>query len=85
MQTGSPWRDLPPVFGPWQTVWKRHRRYVADGTWDRMPTALLALADSTGNLDGRFHDRAGASAPCRRPAPGTTNWPSPTAPESFWP
>jgi len=27
-RTGIPWRDLPrDVFGPWQTVWKRHRRY----------------------------------------------------------
>lgn len=25
--------DLPrQVFGPWQTVWKRHRRYAEDGT-----------------------------------------------------
>ena len=23
-------------FGPWQTVWKRHRRYSADGTWDEI-------------------------------------------------
>ncbi|WP_197040030.1 transposase, partial [Nocardia sp. NRRL WC-3656] len=46
-----PWRDLPEVFGPWQTVWKRHRRYATDGTWDRVLTALLALADTTGDLD----------------------------------
>jgi transposase len=30
-----PWRDLPPHFGPWQSVWERHRRYSADGTWDK--------------------------------------------------
>src|SRR5262245_19793626 len=51
LRTSLPWRDLPEVFGPWQTVWKRHRRYAADGTWDRVLTALVALADSTGNLD----------------------------------
>ncbi|MGY2087940.1 IS5 family transposase [Nocardia gipuzkoensis] len=33
LRTSSPWRDLPQEFGPWQTVWKRHRRYAADGTW----------------------------------------------------
>ncbi|WP_433724420.1 hypothetical protein ACQP0C_27260 [Nocardia sp. CA-129566] len=32
-------------------MWKRHRRYVADGTWDRVLTALVALADTTGDLD----------------------------------
>ena len=51
LRVGGPWRDLPEVFGPWQTVWKRHRRYAADGTWDRVWTALLALADATGDLD----------------------------------
>ncbi|WP_428846814.1 IS5 family transposase [Nocardia terpenica] len=51
LRTGLPWRDLPEHFGPWQTVWKRHRRYAADGTWDRVLTAVLALADTTGNLD----------------------------------
>ncbi len=51
LRTGVPWRDLPEVFGPWQTVWKRHRRYAADGTWDRVLTALLALADASGDLD----------------------------------
>src|SRR5680860_1424782 len=24
---GIAWRDLPGSFGPWQTVWKRHRRF----------------------------------------------------------
>ncbi|MFE3001808.1 transposase [Nocardia sp. NPDC059246] len=51
LRTSLPWRDLPAHFGPWQTVWKRHRRYAADGTWDRVPTALVALADTTGDLD----------------------------------
>lgn len=51
LRTSVPWRDLPEHFGPWQTVWKRHRRYAADGTWDRVLTALVALADTTGDLD----------------------------------
>ncbi len=38
-RTGIPWRDLPrEEYGPWQTVWKRHRRYSADGTWDTILT-----------------------------------------------
>jgi transposase len=51
-RTGIPWRDLPRLqFGPWQTVWKRHRRYAADGTWDRVLADLLAEADARGELD----------------------------------
>jgi len=48
---GLAWRDLPPSFGPWQTVWKRHRRFSADGTWDRIHQALLAQAEQAGEVD----------------------------------
>ncbi len=27
-RTGSPWRDLPPEFGKWNTVFKRFRDWV---------------------------------------------------------
>lgn len=50
-RTGIAWRDLPAVFGPWQTVWKWHRRMAGDGTWDRVHAVLLARADETGKLD----------------------------------
>ena len=45
-RTGCPWRDLPAEFGPWQTVWKRHRRYSGDGTYDKILAALAADADA---------------------------------------
>jgi transposase len=32
-------------------VWKRHRRFSGDGTWDRIHTALLAHADAVGEID----------------------------------
>ena len=53
-QTGIPWRDLPrEMFDPWQTVWKRHRHYAGDGTWDRALGRLLAEADAAGKVDWR--------------------------------
>lgn len=48
---GLAWRDLPESFGPWQTVWKRHHAWSADGTWDQILTELLADADAGGALD----------------------------------
>ncbi len=48
---GVAWRDLPERFGPWQTLWKRHRRFSADGTWDKIHAALLAEADAAGDID----------------------------------
>lgn len=50
-RTGIAWRDLPAEFGPWQTVWKRHRRFAGDGTWDALLGALLARADAAGFID----------------------------------
>lgn len=51
-RTGIPWRDLPrEAFGPWQTVWRRHRRWAADGTWDTVLAQLTAQADSANGID----------------------------------
>ena len=53
LRTGIAWRDLPESFGPWQTVWKRHRRFSSDGTWDRIHARLVAEADAAGEVDWR--------------------------------
>jgi transposase len=49
--TGVPWRDLPARFGRWKTVYERHRRWSADGTWDKVYAAVLADADAQGRID----------------------------------
>jgi len=41
LRTGIPWRDLPPWFGPWSSVYTRWRRWSQCGLWARM-LALLA-------------------------------------------
>ncbi len=41
-RTGVPWRDGPAVFGPWQSLWYRHRRWSQDGTYERMFAAVRA-------------------------------------------
>jgi transposase len=48
---GLAWRDLPESFGPWQTVWKRHRRFSGDGTWDAILAALVGQAQARGQID----------------------------------
>ena len=43
-RTGSPWRDLPEAFGPYQSVWQRHRLWSTDGTYERMFAAVREQA-----------------------------------------
>lgn len=66
---GIAWRDLPADFGPWQTVWKRHRAWAVDGTWDQVLDALLVRADADGDLDWSV---AVDSTICRAHQHGTT-------------
>lgn len=51
-RTGTSWRDLPERFGPWQTVYNRHRRWSGDGTWERILAALQAGSDRAGDDGG---------------------------------
>lgn len=51
-RTGSPWRDLPEEFGPWQTVWKRHFLWSTEGTYQQM----LDAAREAGLVDESADD-----------------------------
>ncbi|WP_107049820.1 MULTISPECIES: IS5 family transposase [unclassified Streptomyces] len=51
VRTGVPWRDLPERYGSWKTVYERHRRWSADGTWDRILYSVQADADLAGRID----------------------------------
>lgn len=77
VRTGLPWRDLPAEFGEWITVYKRFRRWSADGTWQRLLDAVRAQADAAGDIDWnvavdstieRAHQHA-AGAPHTPPPP----------------
>ncbi|WP_455907550.1 IS5 family transposase [Streptomyces mirabilis] len=51
VRTGVPWRDLPERFGPWKTVYERHRSWSADGTWEGLLQQTQAAADIAGEID----------------------------------
>ncbi|WP_405882667.1 MULTISPECIES: IS5 family transposase [unclassified Streptomyces] len=51
VRTGVQWRDLPERFGPWKTVYERHRLWSADGTWERLLQQVQAAADAAGEID----------------------------------
>lgn len=51
VRTGVQWRDLPERFGPWETVYKRHRRWSADGTWQMLLSKVQTAEDAAGRID----------------------------------
>ena len=53
-RTGSPWRDLPAMFGKWNTVFKRYRDWVKADVFHRLfdaasdePDMEFAMVDGT--------------------------------------
>ena len=54
VRTGSPWRDLPPAFGNWNSQFRRFRRWAKSGVFERLfkvlsegPDLEYALIDGT--------------------------------------
>ncbi|WP_370466705.1 IS5 family transposase [Streptacidiphilus sp. PB12-B1b] len=79
VRTGVHWRDLPERFGPWKTVYERHRLWSADGTWARLLQQVQAEADAVGDIDWdvsvdstvvRAHQHAAGARTDRPPGPG---------------
>lgn len=55
VRTGCPWRDLPPHFGRWLTVYQRFRRWRLNGTWTRL-FELVDQAIPLKDIDELFLD-----------------------------
>jgi transposase len=54
VRTGAPWRDLPDVFGEWNSVFRRFSRWSQKGVWQRIfearsddPDFEYLIVDST--------------------------------------
>ena len=45
VRTGSPWRDLPEVFGEWNSVFRRFSHWSRKGVWWRI---FEAMSDDPG-------------------------------------
>lgn len=48
VRVGCPWRDIPPAYGPWQTIYGLFRRWQRDGTWKQILAGLQTRADAAG-------------------------------------
>jgi len=98
LNTGSPWRDLPERYGPWQTAYNRFNRWRCEGLFDRLLGRLQVRLDSEGRIDWdlwcvdgssvRAHvSAAGAGKKGAPRSPRTTLWAARaagTGPRSTW-
>jgi transposase len=48
VRAGTPWRDVPAVYGSWQAVYGLFRRWQRAGVWASILARLQALADAAG-------------------------------------
>lgn len=70
LRTGSPWRDLPERYGPWQTVYARFTRWRKDGTWKRIFEALQAKGNRKGGIVWDFGALDGSVVRAHKAAAG---------------
>ena len=45
VRAGAPWRDLPNSFGPWNSVFRRFRRWAKGGVFERVFAVLGGDSD----------------------------------------
>jgi transposase len=48
VRAGTPWRDIPPVYGSWQAVYGLFRRWQRAGVWAAILARLQTRADAVG-------------------------------------
>ncbi|GIE81984.1 DDE transposase [Actinoplanes philippinensis] len=70
VRAGTPWRDVPEVYAPWQTLYRWFRRWQRDGTWATILSRLQTRADAAGDIEwavsvdstiSRAHQHAGGA------------------------
>ena len=65
VRTGTPWRDLPPAFGNWNTQFRRFRRWAQTGVFESLFKAMSDEPDLEYALIGvtivQAHQKASAA------------------------
>ena len=51
LKSGCRWCDMPRRYGSYVTAWRRLKRWMEDGTWERIQQALLQELDEQGKID----------------------------------
>lgn len=74
LKTGARWRDCPPDYGPYTTVYNRFNRWSRQGVWQGI---FYALTGSTGVIGGVTASVDSTHIKVHRSAAGAKGRPSP--------
>jgi transposase len=70
LRTGSPWRDLPEEFGPWQTAWRMFDQWNAEGLLAEILHRFQAAFVAAGAIDNQLWCLDGTTVRAARCAAG---------------
>ena len=73
LSAGTPWRDLPERFGPWETVYHYFAMWRAGGVFDAILDALHLRLDKEGKIDWELWCVDGTSVRASRAAAGASS------------
>jgi transposase len=82
LRSGSPWRDLPERYGPWQSVYHQFNSWRRDGIFDRILETLQIRLDEAGHIDWDLWCVDGTSVRASRAAAGAGKKGAPKSPET---
>lgn len=70
VRSGAAWRDIPPRYGNWQTLYSRFRRWREAGIWQRVFEAVRADARADKQLEETLAMLDGSSVRAHQDAAG---------------
>jgi transposase len=47
LRCGAPWRDVPPKYGSWNTIYRRFRQWSETGVWEIVAVTLAEIMADT--------------------------------------
>ena len=84
LKSGSPWRDMPERYGSWKSVYHRFRRWIDDGTIDKILGRLRLKLDKDGYIDWDVWCVDGTNVRAHVSAAGASEASKKTCSTSLW-
>jgi len=73
VQSGSSWRTLPEVYGPWQTVYHRFNLWRKTGLWDNIISRLTHAETESALITAALGTSLGHAVQSASPSPQSTD------------